>query len=444
MAPQVLVIGLGALGSVYAVALSKGGAQVTAVCRSNYEHVKQHGLDFRSDKFGNHPNWRPHRVIATPEEAREQYYDYVLCAFKCVPDLEPTSDVIRPFLRNPAEFPNEHVPESGLPSIILVQNGVATEQEPYETLVLNEGLAGSVISAVSWIASNLLDGGKRVEHGSLERLSLGVYPSPLSAAAAELQGDAARKLSGSAPEFKGREPDAEHAKARVDELVKILEKGGATPQPADDVQPLRWKKVLWNASWGALSCCSRQPVAALISEASLHYTISCVRRTMLEILYVARACGISEDVFPASSVDDALQVTLDMRSVPQSAQQSAALKASGEKAISGSSDSAPTTTTTVPKPKHTMSPDFKPSILLDLENGRPMELLPIIGNVIELARMHLVDTPRLDLFMAALRPAQVQAIEAARAKRSATTSDGTGKDVKGPELAGEPVAPPAA
>ena len=67
MAPQVLVIGLGALGSVYTVALTKAGAQVTAVCRSNYEHVNEHGLDFRSDKFGNHPNFKPHRVVRSPE-----------------------------------------------------------------------------------------------------------------------------------------------------------------------------------------------------------------------------------------------------------------------------------------------------------------------------------------------------------------------------------------
>ncbi|KAK0522935.1 hypothetical protein OC835_006412 [Tilletia horrida] len=438
-APQVLVIGFGALGSIYALALSKAGAEITAVCRSNYEHVKTNGLNIQSAKFGKYPNWKPHQVINDPEQARQQYFDYVVCTFKCVPDLEPTSDVIRPYLRNPADFPNDPIPESGLPCIVLMQNGVSTEQEPYENLVLKEGLAGSVISAVSWVTSNLLDGGKRVEHGSLERLSLGTYPSRPAVASKERPSAGGVKSKGSSSD------DPDHAKARLDAFVRLLEEGGATPQPSDDVQPQRWKKLLWNASYGALSTVSRQPVAALVSDASLHYTVSCVRRLMLEVLYVGRACGMDEGVFPAKSVDDALQVTLDMRSVPQSAQESASLKQSADNALAGEQ----TSSATAAKPSnHTMSPDFKPSLLLDLENGRPMELLPIIGNVIELARVHHVETPRLDLIMAALRPAQVQAIEAARRKwgtgNSASSAAVPAKkeaDVDGPRVEGAPVAP---
>ncbi|KAL9934681.1 hypothetical protein V8E36_006456 [Tilletia maclaganii] len=420
--PQVLVIGFGALGSIYALALSKAGAEITAVCRSNYEHVKNNGLTINSDKFGRYPDWKPHRVVNSPDQARERYYDYVLCTFKCVPDLEPTSDVVRPYLRNPADFPK---PEAGLPCIVLMQNGVGTEQEPYDSLVIREGLAGSVISAVSWVASNLLDDGKRVEHGSLERLSLGLYPSALSAAAVELQDHSAAPSPS-----RLQKHNSERVKARLDNLVKLLEDGGATPQSSDDVQPQRWKKLLWNASWGAVSTVARQPIAALITDASLHYTVSTVRRLMLEILYVGRACGLGEDALPASSVDDALKVTLDMRSIPQSAEESADLKSRGDEAVSAET-----------KPKHTMSQDFKPSLLLDLENGRPMELLPIIGNVIELARIHRVETPRLDLIMAALRPAQVQAIMAARrkwAKPKATETD-SADAVEGPTVEGTPV-----
>ncbi|CAD6897689.1 unnamed protein product [Tilletia controversa] len=420
-APQVLVIGFGAVGSIYALALTKAGAEVTALCRSNYDQVKENGIDIFSAKFGKYPGWKPHQVIKSPEQAREHYFDYVICTFKCVPDLEPTSEVIQPYLRNPADFPNDSVPEAGLPCIVLMQNGIGNEQEPYDVLVREQGLAGSVISAVSWVTSNLLDGGKRVEHGSLERLSLGVFPSPLLDASSLTAGVTA-----------DRTPDGTKPQARLDALVKLLQDGGATPEVSGDVQPQRWKKLLWNASWGALSTVSRQPVAQLCTEASLHYTVSCVRRLMLEVLYVGRACGFDEDVFPAASVDEALQVTLDMRDVPQSAQASASLKQSGNDAVSGQrSKEKPASATSA---RHSMSPDFKPSLLLDLENGRPMELLPIIGNVIELARMHRMETPRLDLIMAALRPAQVQAIEAARRKWG-----GSAKPVKGPAVEGTPV-----
>lgn len=39
---------------------------------------------------------------------------------------------------------------------------------------------------------------------------------------------------------------------------------------------------------------------------------------------------------------------------------------------------------------------FKPSMLLDLEAGRPLELEAILGSVIDQARRRKVETPRLD------------------------------------------------
>lgn len=43
-----------------------------------------------------------------------------------------------------------------------------------------------------------------------------------------------------------------------------------------------------------------------------------------------------------------------------------------------------------------------------------MELSPIIGNVIRKARLHNVDTPRLEVIFAALHPSLIQAVQAAR------------------------------
>lgn len=49
---KVLVFGTGGVGCIYAYILQKGGAQVTAVCRSNYEAVKEHGITIDSKIFG--------------------------------------------------------------------------------------------------------------------------------------------------------------------------------------------------------------------------------------------------------------------------------------------------------------------------------------------------------------------------------------------------------
>lgn len=50
----------------------------------------------------------------------------------------------------------------------------------------------------------------------------------------------------------------------------------------------------------------------------------------------------------------------------------------------------------------------KPSMLLDWEAGRPMELEVILGNPIRIARRHGVDMPRLQTLYALLRAAQSQ------------------------------------
>mgnify|MGYP001761042259 FL=1 len=49
MPDEVLLLGLGAVGTLYAYILQSGGANVTAVCRSNYQVVRDHGIDIVSD-----------------------------------------------------------------------------------------------------------------------------------------------------------------------------------------------------------------------------------------------------------------------------------------------------------------------------------------------------------------------------------------------------------
>lgn len=350
--PEVLCIGFGALGTIYSYLLAQGGASITAVARSNYTTLTTTGIHIDSLKYGSVAGWKPTRCVggSDPEAARDRVYDYVVCTFKNVPDHQSASSVIRPFLRKG---------EGRGPTIVLLQNGVGIEDEVQRSLVEEEGLARGVISAVAWIGANLVDGGTRVTHGALERLEFGSY-SP----------------SG----------QTEEDKVALDQFAKIYLAGGGGGKAVDDIEAIRWQKILWNASWGGLSTLARQPVAALLTPDTLHYSVGVVRRIMLEILYVARACGIGEERFPASSVDQAVNITL----------KTSQIQGVGDGVKGGN-----------------LAADFKPSILLDLENGRPMELEPIVGNVVRMARRTGVDTPRLDLILASLKPSQVQAIEKA-------------------------------
>lgn len=63
---------------------------------------------------------------------------------------------------------------------------------------------------------------------------------------------------------------------------------------------------------------SRRPVSEVVSPASLPYTLPVVRRTMLEVIYVARAWGITEEQLPLKTVDDSeYRLTLALARAPQ-------------------------------------------------------------------------------------------------------------------------------
>lgn len=55
--------------------------------------------------------------------------------------------------------------------------------------------------------------------------------------------------------------------------------------------------------------------------------------------------------------------------------------------------------------------NFKPSMLLDVEAGRPAELEPIIGSLLDRARAKGVPTPRLDVAYSVLKVHQEMAIQ---------------------------------
>lgn len=66
----------------------------------------------------------------------------------------------------------------------------------------------------------------------------------------------------------------------------------------------RSEKNLWNAAFSSICAMSRSPVSGVVAPAVLPYTLPVVRRTMLEVIYVARAWGITEEQLPLKLIDD--------------------------------------------------------------------------------------------------------------------------------------------
>lgn len=120
---DILLIGLGSIGSVYAYILERvgmmlsnkdacsrqsGRARVTAVARSNYKTYTSGQVTLDTERFGKHPGWKPYRGRQLPHQAQmsaaesqvvksqaealegDVKYDLALIATKCLPDVLPT------------------------------------------------------------------------------------------------------------------------------------------------------------------------------------------------------------------------------------------------------------------------------------------------------------------------------------------------------------------
>lgn len=221
--PKVLVIGFGALGALYSWLLSKGGAEIYALARSNAKSLSERGIDIRSQKYGNDSGFKPHKVLSSVEEvAQYEPYDYILCTMKIVPEEQKTGDLLLNLLKGKGV--HSQLERKKKPTIVFVENGIGIEEEPLETLCKGkDSVASTIISCCAWLGATLEEGGTVVSHGSLETLQMGLYPAP----------------------DPGND-DAEELAWRMEKLNvfgdTFARGGGGTKLIEGDIQPQRWRK----------------------------------------------------------------------------------------------------------------------------------------------------------------------------------------------------------
>lgn len=205
--PKVLIFGAGGVGCCYAYVCEKGGAQVTAVCRGNYDVVKEQGITIDSHIWGS-VTCRPAVVRTVAEAAAKDTYDFILVCSKAFPGTAALlKDAVTPGT-----------------AIVLAQNGIGIEQEYADLFPSNP-----IISAVVYLPTTQVRPGHCI-HGPLEELQIGTFPAD-------------------APPT---------AKARVQELSDLFAAAGAHAPPFDDIQAPRWIKLAVNAAWNpvtALTLC---------------------------------------------------------------------------------------------------------------------------------------------------------------------------------------------
>jgi len=301
---RALVFGAGGVGSVYGWFLEKAGARVTAVCRSNYNQVKHNGLLIRSKKWGKNVH-KPTAVPSIAEANAHGPFDYILVCSKAFPE---TPSLIRDAV----------TPES---AIVLAQNGIGIEEDYAKLYPHNTIISGVVYLPVVQVEQGV------VEHGTpLERFEVGTYPAVDVSAA---------------------------ARGKVNGLVDLFAKGGATCVAYEDIQAQRWYKLALNATLN--------PICALTLCDDGNYLRSSDGA-------LAMACDVMREVGTVASALGYNNITDE--TINEHMKRHIERMTTGGKA---------------------------PSMLQDIKAARPIEVEAILGNTVRIAQGLKIETPYLRL-----------------------------------------------
>ncbi|KAH7007758.1 ketopantoate reductase PanE/ApbA-domain-containing protein [Ilyonectria destructans] len=243
---RILLLGVGSIGTVYALVFTRAGADIVCVCRSNFEQAKTSGLRIESTIFGDQ-TIRPTIVPSVDEAVRlsDQPFDFIVICTKSFPgSQQQTVKGLAPALRDRATV------------VVLLQNGIGVEKDYRDEYPANPIISGIVYMPTSRTSTT------SVKHTEVERLLLGAYPS------------AAKREN-------------------VERLALIFRAGGATVDLPADVQGERWKKIVANGAWNPICALSRCRDVQFLQTSPIAWNV--VYEIMREICVVSAACGYAQD-----------------------------------------------------------------------------------------------------------------------------------------------------
>lgn len=139
-------------------------------------------------------------------------------------------------------------------------------------------------------------------------------------------------------------------RGRVDRLVAIFAKSGVDCRATDDLMRSRWEKLVWNIPFNGLCALLQQPVNLLLAQENCRRL---VREIMLEVIAAANAQSLVRPIADGYA-DSMLEFTDNM----------------GE---------------------------YRPSMQIDREEGRQLELASIFGAPLAYGKQQGVEMPRVEM-----------------------------------------------
>ncbi|OTB02189.1 hypothetical protein M426DRAFT_13769 [Hypoxylon sp. CI-4A] len=357
---HILFVGAGAVGCFYASRLHHPSKDiyVSLVARSNYGAIAAEGVQLKTHSFGDY-SFSPYAVFpsissaAVPNPSTSSAPPPPPSSLKQQP--QPPRDgwdyivVTTKALPDRTDDPAAIAPlvTSDRTCIVLIQNGVGVE-EPYRTRFPRN----PIVSAVTVISAEQIRNGV-IRQNRWTRISLGPFGNGLTAAASDASA----------------EEEEEVVQRRGHECMEQLarwwgELGGIRDVETHtemELQTIRWHKLCINAAFNPTAVLSGgRGNADQLTDPELRAHVAGVMR---EIWDAAPA------VLGAPFPDTLATPDKILRSTERNA-------------------------------------GARPSMLLDWEAGRPMEIEVILGNPVRIARRAGVEMPKLQTLYALLRSQQ--------------------------------------
>ncbi|MGC3991000.1 MAG: 2-dehydropantoate 2-reductase [Chthoniobacteraceae bacterium] len=219
---KIAIVGSGALGSYYGAKLAHAGYNVHFLLRSDYEHVREHGLAVRSPGGG--IQLSQVNAHAGPEDIGP--CDVVLIALKTTGN-EALAKLIPPLLG----------PETML---VTLQNGLGNEELLAAQFGEQRVLGGLCFVCLNRVASGV------IEHYGHGTLSLGEF----------------RRSSQQRTHF----------------LAAAFRESGIETHVVENLVTERWRKLVWNIPFNGLSIVAR----ANVEEVLGNFALEKLARTLME------------------------------------------------------------------------------------------------------------------------------------------------------------------
>lgn len=226
------IIGTGAIGGYYGGKLANAGFDVHFLLHSDYDYVRQHGIQVNSCNGDFHldaPN-----IYNNVEEMPK--VDVVIVALKST-NNHLLRQLLAPLL-NPGTL------------VLMIQNGIGIEPD-VEKLFPDAWLA----AGLAFICSNKTKPGV-VDHLFYGNINIGNYSAP---------------------------------KPVIDTLIADFDKAGVKAFDVDYLEA-RWKKAVWNMPFNGMSVVLNAQTDQLLADAS---TRTLIKAQMMEVVMAANALGVN-------------------------------------------------------------------------------------------------------------------------------------------------------